>query len=538
MKLVNFENLKAVYKKGIRRLFFCRRFFIVVFFFVFALISILTCFSRAQVLPFENKAKYEKMLEEKIDEVLIKILGPNQAKVVVDATLDFTRTEKFKVNANTASKNDLFKWQNVGGENVSSDYLLPGFPSMDSEISRDQSYDKQLLYPSTFVKKLDVTVMLNEKMEDKEIANIRIVVARLLMIDAKRGDSLSIVRASFAPLWRTIWYTPAAITMVLKYVVLTFMGIIAMIVVSIGFLRLAGAMSAMAKVQQSHQITMDLGKGANPAGGMDSGDLTALPKNIEGKHEEDASENESDANKANKQIVFNVRHDQVIFLVNMMIKEDPANVALIVTHLQPNIRAEFFRKLPSKFASEIMANMSKVRFIEPDTILVLKEEIEKRLSGAVGGVSKVIEALEGISLKSKKEMIEELRKNHPAIAAQVRKKVFLIEDLQLFSDKDLSLIISKIKVEEWAAAMWDILEPLKKKIREQMADKTWQMIEQSMSYGSPSPERINQSMEKIIETVFKLIKEGIISNPLENENQMITNDKGVEDVKNIVTSNQ
>ncbi|MCK5584024.1 MAG: hypothetical protein KAI33_09540, partial [Elusimicrobiales bacterium] len=391
--------------------------------------------------------------------------------------------------------------------------------------SEDKSYNKQFLYPSTFVKKLDVTVMINKKIEDKEVANIRIVVAQLLRIDIKRGDSLSIVKAAFSPLWKTIWYTPAAISMVLKYVVLTFMGIIAMIVVSIGFLKLAGAMSTMAKVQQSHQITMDLGKesSGSGSGGVEGGEVAALP-DIGRKQKEDLTPSESDEDDINKSIVFNVRQDQVVFLVNIMIKEEPANVALILTHLQPNIRAEFFKKLPPKFASDIMANMSKVRFIEPDTILTLKEEIERRLSGAVGGVPKVLEALEGVSLKSKKEMIDELRKNHPVVAAQVKKNVLLIEDLIFCSDKDLSLIISKIKTEEWASAMWDILDPLKERIRQQMADKTWQMIEQSMSYGSPSSERIDQSMEKIIETVFTLIKEGAVSNPLENENQMITNE--------------
>ena len=510
----------------ISRFVSCRQLFVSGFFFVFALIFGLTCFSHAQILPFENKAKYEKMLEEKIDAVLIKILGPGQAKIVVDATLDFTRTEKFKVRPDIdANEKEAFKWQGIGGKGVRNDYLLPGFPTLDAASTENKSYDKQFLYPSTFVKKLDITVMLNKNVSDEDAANIRIIVSRLLMVDIERGDSLSIVKASFAPFWETIWYTPAALSMVLKYVILTIMGIIAMVVVSIGFLRLAGAMSTMAKVQQSHQITMDLGKGGKPPTGEDGEELGALPE-IGGKSEEYAGEEELDADDENKRIIFNVRHDQVIFLVNMMIKEDPSNVALILTHLAPNIRADFLKKLPSKFASEIIANMSKVRFVEPDTILVLKEEVEKRLSGAVGGVARVIETLEGVSLKTKKEMIEELHKEHPDIAVQVKKNVLLVEDLALCSDKDLSTIISKIKTEEWATAMWDIVDPLRQRIREQMADKTWQMIEQSMSYGSPSPERINQSLEKIIETVFTLIKEGHVLNPLETENQMITNDIG------------
>jgi len=190
-------------------------------------------------LPFYNKAKYEKMLEQKVDKVLVRILGPNQAQVLIDATLDFTRTEKFKLNQNAPlpKEKDMFKWKNAGGEKIKSDYLLPGFPSFNLTTGENKSYDKEFLYPSSFVKKLDVTVMINEKVADKELANLRIVVARVLMIDANRGDSLSIIKASFAPFWQTIWYTPDTISMVLKYVVLTFMGIIAMIVVAIGFFK-------------------------------------------------------------------------------------------------------------------------------------------------------------------------------------------------------------------------------------------------------------------------------------------------------------
>ena len=525
MKIMNFESLQVIYEEDTGKSFFYRvcnykrlmNYSLGFYrcFFVFALISILITSSYAQTLPFYNKAKYEKMLEQKVDKVLVRILGPNQAQVLIDATLDFTRTEKFKLNQNAPlpKEKDMFKWKNAGGEKIKSDYLLPGFPSFNLTTGENKSYDKEFLYPSSFVKKLDVTVMINEKVADKELANLRIVVARVLMIDANRGDSFSIIKASFAPFWQTIWYTPDTISMVLKYVVLTFMGIIAMIVVAIGFLKLAGAMSSMAKVQQNHQITMEMGKGDTSVEGVGS-DFIALP-NTKEKYGEYSNELEFQGHdESNQRVIINVRHDQVSFLVNMMIKEDPANVALILMHLQPSIKSEFLKNLSPKFVSEIMASMSKVRFIEPDTILTLKEEIEKRISGAVGGVSKIIETLNGVDLKRKKEVLEELNKSNSDIAVQVKKKVLLIEDLLLFTDKDLSLIISKIKSEDWASAMWDILEPLKKRIRGQMADKTWQMIEQSMSYGSPSPERIDQSMEKIMTTIVKLIQEGLIVNPL------------------------
>ncbi|HOI43784.1 MAG TPA: hypothetical protein PK523_12650, partial [Elusimicrobiales bacterium] len=46
----------------------------------------------SQSLPLDDKARYEKALEQKVEEVLIRLNGPNQAKVVVQASMDFTRT--------------------------------------------------------------------------------------------------------------------------------------------------------------------------------------------------------------------------------------------------------------------------------------------------------------------------------------------------------------------------------------------------------------------------------------------------------------
>ena len=204
---------------------------------------------------------------------LRRLLGPNQAKVVVQAIMDFTRTEKFEVQSAVANTGDntFFKWQNISNEVPSGDsYLMPGMPVItqsDPLATDNRSYKKQIIFPQSFLKKLTVTVVLNKTVSDLEAANVRNVVSELLGMQIKRGDELIIVKSSFAPLWKTIWYSPETMSLLFKYGVLFLMGIAGMIIVAIGFLKLAGAMSSMAKVQQSHQITMDLGKNGSPAGG-------------------------------------------------------------------------------------------------------------------------------------------------------------------------------------------------------------------------------------------------------------------------------
>lgn len=480
----------------------------------------------AQGMPLEDKAKYERSLEIKGEEVLLKLLGPNQAKVVVQASMDFTRTEKVDMTAqaaNSAAKDRMFKWDGASPENqMSAEYLLPGFPSMDGDRGgpANTTYQKQMIYPASFIRKLVVTVVVNKDLPEAEVQAVRNVVREILSMDPGRGDELAIIKTQFAPFWRTIWYTPEAMNLLFKYVILTVMGVIALIVVAIGFLQLAGAMNTMAKAQQSHQITMDLGgKGMGvPGAGGPLGPLESVSK-IDLQTSE---KREAEASAAGQRVVFSVGLEQVGFMVSLMANEDPANVALVATHLEPEVRNKFIAMLPSGAASEVISHMAKVRFVDPEIINTIKDELERRLSGALGGLQQVIDVLETVDLKAKREMLQKLSEKDPETARQVRKKIFLPEDLNLLSDKEMGLVLGNFKVETLSAAIWDFPQALKDKIRGQMAEKTWQMVEQTMKYGAPSRSGSEKAVEELLGSVLKLIKEGRIANPLDGGQAMIS----------------
>ncbi|MBI3287936.1 MAG: hypothetical protein HYZ74_00275, partial [Elusimicrobia bacterium] len=60
--------------------------------------------ARAQTIPLDEKAKFEAALEKKAEGVLLRVLGPNRYKVVVDAAVDFTRIEKFGIKEGSVTQ--------------------------------------------------------------------------------------------------------------------------------------------------------------------------------------------------------------------------------------------------------------------------------------------------------------------------------------------------------------------------------------------------------------------------------------------------
>ncbi len=477
----------------------------------------------AQNMPLDDKARYERSLEGKVDEVLMRLLGPNQAQVVVQATMDFTRTEKIDMTsqaAATEAKDNLFKWDSSSAENqMSAEYLLPGFPSVVGATAKPENttYQKQMLYPASFVKKLIVTVILNKDLDDKEAQAVKSVVTEILSMDTARGDELVIIKTPFAPFWRTVWYTPEAMGMVFKYGILTLMGIIAMVVVAIGFLKLAGAMNTMAKAQQGHQITMELGKNMGaPGGAPPTGNLTL---GFGEPGQEQGGDNTS--GEEGGKVIFEIQLDKVPFLVKMMTGEDPANVALVADHLTQEVRNAFIKKLPPAFATDVIINMAKIRFVEPEIVSTLKDELERRLSGAVGGIEAVLSAIQNVNLRGKIGMLAELQQKQPDLAAEVRRHILLPDDLMLFSERDFSLVLGLIKVEEWATALGGLPEAVKLRLQTAMAEKTWQMVEQSMRYGAPSQEKMDEAVERVVTLTEGMVKEGKVANPLDASGALI-----------------
>jgi len=440
----------------------------------------------------------------------VKLLGPNQAKVIVETSMDFTKTEKVEYEKEKEGDKNPFKVQGQAGDVSGIEYLMPGFgiPKSGGGDS-PKSYTKQMAFPSVFIKKIKVTILVNKNLDEPSLLNIREVAKEVLSINEARGDEIVLIKAFFAPLWKTIWYNPESMNFVVKYIILSILAIISLIIVAVGFLKLAGAMNTMAKVQQSHNITMEMG---NPIPGKDGYpgganiSLSSFPADKERNETGKAAETDEG-------IYFDIKLHQIDALVALMINEDPLNVSIMVSHLKKDIKELFFSKLPPEFASEIISGLTKIRFIENDTILILKDELETRLSGAIGGLKNVLETFENLTPLKKMEMIKTIEKKHPETAAELRKHMIIFDDISFLEEKELSLLVSACENADWAVLYYEMDEELKVKIRAQMSETSWEIIKEKNKYEQASREKIEKAMKNILGKTEELIYEGRIKKP-------------------------
>ena len=457
----------------------------------------------AEGLPLEEKATFEKALETRAESVLLRLLGPSRYRVVVDATLDFTRVEKFEVKGGMGKAGEdpasLFLWQNVGAEGAGRSELLPGIPSPEplAGFGGDKSYERQNSFPSAFVKRLAVTLLLDDSIAEKEANAIGKIVQDILQLDRERGDVFDQVRVPFAPAWKTIWYQPEAIGLLFKYTLIALMTLITLVVVALCFLKLAEAMDSMAQAQ-AHQLQMDFG-----------------PKGEEGKAGEEGEEEKKAADEAEpgNKIYFEVKPEQCETLMEILRGQEPANFALVVAHLKPETRQRFLSLLPPSLHSEVVFHLGNIRFVEADVVSTIKEELERRLESAVGGHRSLLELIDQTDVKHKRELLKILEQRDPALARLARSRILLFEDLQYLDMRDWSVALGSVPLEDWATALFHSDDAMREAVQSQMLPKTWAIIEQMMR-GVRAVEAVGEeAQERVVQIVMKLIKEGRVVNP-------------------------
>ena len=436
----------------------------------------------AQQLPLEEKARFEQSLERKANGVLLRLLGPNRYKVVVEATVDFTHIESFEPKDPAPAARSAAAGSYLWGGAVED--LLPGIPASDvldepaAAPAGPSSYERRNSYPSEFLKRLEVTVVVDKNVDVATMDNIRTIISGILGITPARGDELSVVSSTFVPAWKTLWYEPETASLILKYALISLLSLLTLLVVAVCLLRLSGAMSEMAGAQ-TQQLTMEM---------RDNHDGPLLPGPEDPSRPPESGAAGVAGASAAQAVRFSVRLDQIEALSGMLMKEDPANIALICAHLEPSVRTLLLERLPAQTSGEVLVNMGRPRFVEPEMIASLKEEIEHRLAGTVGGIERLAEMLEEADLSERSRLLDVVTQSDPPLAARLRERVFLIENLAELSPEEWSLLLSRLTNEEWALALDGAPAAVIDALQRAAGPGQWRVLEQLIGSSGKDPE--------------------------------------------------
>ena len=121
-------------------------------------------------------------------------------------------------------------------------------------------------------------------------------------------------------------------------------------------------------------------------------------------------------------------------------------------------------------------------------------------------------------------LLENLAHENPELVEQIRRLMFVFEDLAKFGDKDIQSVLKNVETSQWATALKGASEELTQKIMRNMSARASETLKEEMGYLGPvKRSAVEQMQQQIVDTVRRLEDTGEITRTAgEEEEQFIS----------------
>ncbi|MEB3198103.1 MAG: flagellar motor switch protein FliG [Candidatus Sericytochromatia bacterium] len=205
-------------------------------------------------------------------------------------------------------------------------------------------------------------------------------------------------------------------------------------------------------------------------------------------------------------------------LLNFIQNEHPQTIALICAYLKPEQSATIIGGLSPEAQSDVAARIALMDRTSPAIIREVERILERKFSAVVsqdffnaGGVKNLVEVLNRADRSTEKTIIESLEEQNPELADEIKKLMFVFEDIVLLDDRSIQRVLKDVESKDLALALKGSNDEVKAKIFRNMSERMSGMIQDELGYMGPVRLKdIEEVQQKIVAVIRKLEEAGEI----------------------------
>ena len=213
-----------------------------------------------------------------------------------------------------------------------------------------------------------------------------------------------------------------------------------------------------------------------------------------------------------------IRKTEASQLLNFIQDEHPQTISLILSYLSPQQAAGIIGSLTPDKQTDVAKRIALMDRTSPDVIKEVENVLEQKLASLVsqdytivGGVDSVVEVLNTVDRGTEKHIMENLEIEEPELADEIRKKMFVFEDILLLDDRSIQRVLRDVENSELAVALKNANEEVQNVIFNNMSSRLADMIREDMEYMGPVRVKdVEEAQQKIVNVIRKLEDSGEI----------------------------
>ena len=213
-----------------------------------------------------------------------------------------------------------------------------------------------------------------------------------------------------------------------------------------------------------------------------------------------------------------VRKTDAQQLLSFIQDEHPQTIALILSYLGPTQCSAIISALTPELQADVAKRIATMDRTSPDVIKEVERILESKLANLVnqdytiiGGVDHVVEILNHVDRGTEKHIMETLEIEDPELADEIRKKMFVFEDILLLDDRAIQRVLRDVDNNDLAISLKGSNEEVQNAIFNNMSKRLATMIKEDMEFMGPVRMKdVEEAQQKIVNTIRKLEDSGEI----------------------------
>ncbi|WP_213698377.1 flagellar motor switch protein FliG [Acetomicrobium sp.] len=198
--------------------------------------------------------------------------------------------------------------------------------------------------------------------------------------------------------------------------------------------------------------------------------------------------------------------------------EHPQTISLIVSYMEPKQAAQVMGGLSPNLQVEVAKRIASMERVTPDVLREVERVLERKVSTVLsqdftiaGGIDSLVAIINNADRATERNIMERLEEEDPELAEEVKKRLFVFEDILGMDDRSLQRVLRDVDMKDVALALKGASEALRDKFFKNMSKRAAEMLKEDMQYMGPVRVRdVEEAQQRIVNVIRALEEAGEI----------------------------
>ena len=206
-------------------------------------------------------------------------------------------------------------------------------------------------------------------------------------------------------------------------------------------------------------------------------------------------------------------------LLSYVQHEHPQTIALVLAHTPSALASSILSGLAPEVQSDVAHRIAVMDRTSPDVIRQVEVALQRKLStvlqpdelSTVGGLDPLVDIINRADRTTERLILEALEARNPEIAEEIRRRMFMFEDVVNLDDRSVQLVLRQVEPSDLATALKGVTNEVRDKITKNLSERGREnLLEEIDLMGPVKVKMVEEAQTKIVAVIRALEDSGQI----------------------------